>query len=144
MTTPQQPQQQPAQTGRRAVVSGAAAAGIAVTATAATGAPAEAATGGSTTRKVTLTVMGTTDLHGNVFNWDYFKNAEYDDSAHNDIGAGQGLDAWSTRSAADAGATATRCSSTPATPSRARRWRTTTPRSSRSRGGVDPPDGARR
>ena len=33
-----------------------------------------------------LTVMGTTDLHGNVFNWDYFKNAEYDDSAHNDIG----------------------------------------------------------
>lgn len=33
-----------------------------------------------------LTVMGTTDLHGNVFNWDYFRNAEYDDSAHNDIG----------------------------------------------------------
>jgi 2',3'-cyclic-nucleotide 2'-phosphodiesterase/3'-nucleotidase len=30
--------------------------------------------------------MGTTDLHGNVFNWDYFKNTEYDDSAHNDIG----------------------------------------------------------
>ncbi|WP_020387114.1 5'-nucleotidase C-terminal domain-containing protein [Kribbella catacumbae] len=26
------------------------------------------------------------DLHGNVFNWDYFKNAEYDDTAHNDIG----------------------------------------------------------
>lgn len=35
---------------------------------------------------VRLTVMGTTDLHGNVFNWDYFKNTEYDDSAHNDIG----------------------------------------------------------
>ena len=33
-----------------------------------------------------LTVLGTTDLHGNVFNWDYFKNAEYDDTAHNDIG----------------------------------------------------------
>ena len=33
-----------------------------------------------------LTVMGTTDLHGNVFNWDYFKGAEYEDSAHNDIG----------------------------------------------------------
>ena len=33
-----------------------------------------------------LTVLGTTDLHGNVFNWDYFKNAEYDDAAHNDIG----------------------------------------------------------
>ncbi|KQW49319.1 multifunctional 2',3'-cyclic-nucleotide 2'-phosphodiesterase/5'-nucleotidase/3'-nucleotidase [Nocardioides sp. Root1257] len=33
-----------------------------------------------------LTVLGTTDLHGNVVNWDYFKNAEYDDAAHNDIG----------------------------------------------------------
>jgi len=33
-----------------------------------------------------LTVMGTTDLHGNGLNWDYFKNAEYDDSAHNDVG----------------------------------------------------------
>ncbi|MEV0287716.1 5'-nucleotidase C-terminal domain-containing protein [Kribbella sp. NPDC050820] len=35
---------------------------------------------------VRLTVMGTTDLHGNVLNWDYFKDTEYDDSAHNDIG----------------------------------------------------------
>ncbi len=33
-----------------------------------------------------LTVLGTTDLHGNVYNWDYFKNAEYDDAKHNDIG----------------------------------------------------------
>jgi 2',3'-cyclic-nucleotide 2'-phosphodiesterase / 3'-nucleotidase len=36
--------------------------------------------------KTKLTVLGTTDLHGNVFNWDYFGNKEYDDSAHNDIG----------------------------------------------------------
>ena len=33
-----------------------------------------------------LTVMGTTDTHGNVFNWDYFKDAEYTDSKNNDIG----------------------------------------------------------
>ncbi|NNM46176.1 bifunctional metallophosphatase/5'-nucleotidase [Knoellia koreensis] len=33
-----------------------------------------------------LTVMGTTDTHGNTLNWDYFKDTEYDDSAHNDIG----------------------------------------------------------
>ncbi len=38
------------------------------------------------TRTVRLTVIGTTDLHGNVVNWDYFKNTEYDDPAHNDIG----------------------------------------------------------
>jgi 2',3'-cyclic-nucleotide 2'-phosphodiesterase/3'-nucleotidase len=34
----------------------------------------------------TVTVMGTSDLHGNVYNWDYFKDAAYDDTAHNDIG----------------------------------------------------------
>lgn len=33
-----------------------------------------------------LTVLGTTDLHGNVFNWDYFKNAEFDNTAHDDVG----------------------------------------------------------
>jgi 2',3'-cyclic-nucleotide 2'-phosphodiesterase/3'-nucleotidase len=33
-----------------------------------------------------LTVMGTTDLHGNALNWDYFKNAEYTDSQQNDVG----------------------------------------------------------
>ncbi|HEX6346039.1 bifunctional metallophosphatase/5'-nucleotidase [Umezawaea sp.] len=37
-------------------------------------------------RAFTLTVMGTTDLHGNVFNWDYFADKEFDDSGHNDIG----------------------------------------------------------
>ena len=53
-------------------------------------APAQAARVAARPVKVTLTVLGTTDLHGNVYNWDYFKNAEFDDSAHNDIGAGQG------------------------------------------------------
>ncbi len=33
-----------------------------------------------------FTVMGTTDLHGNVFNWDYFTDREFDDKAHNDVG----------------------------------------------------------
>jgi 2',3'-cyclic-nucleotide 2'-phosphodiesterase / 3'-nucleotidase len=33
-----------------------------------------------------LTVLGTTDSHGNVLDWDYFKDAVYDDSAHNDVG----------------------------------------------------------
>lgn len=36
--------------------------------------------------RVRLTVLGTTDLHGHVYNWDYYKNAEYDDKAHNDVG----------------------------------------------------------
>lgn len=38
------------------------------------------------TRRYSFTVMGTTDLHGNVFNWDYFTDAEFDDKAHNDVG----------------------------------------------------------
>jgi 2',3'-cyclic-nucleotide 2'-phosphodiesterase/3'-nucleotidase len=33
-----------------------------------------------------LTLLGTSDTHGNVYNWDYYRDAEYDDSAHNDIG----------------------------------------------------------
>ncbi|MDX3663224.1 5'-nucleotidase C-terminal domain-containing protein [Streptomyces sp. ID05-26A] len=37
-------------------------------------------------RTFTLTVMGSTDLHGNLFNWDYYLNREFDDYAHNDVG----------------------------------------------------------
>lgn len=33
-----------------------------------------------------LTVMGTTDLHGNALNWDYYSNKEYDDADSNDVG----------------------------------------------------------
>ncbi len=39
-----------------------------------------------TPRTWDLTLLGTSDTHGNVYNWDYYKDAEYDDSAHNDIG----------------------------------------------------------
>ncbi|WP_424531273.1 bifunctional metallophosphatase/5'-nucleotidase [Sphaerisporangium viridialbum] len=35
---------------------------------------------------VKITVMASSDIHGNALNWDYFKNAEFDDSAHNDVG----------------------------------------------------------
>ena len=41
---------------------------------------------GSGTTPYRLTVMGSTDTHGNVLNWDYFKDAVYDDGPHNDIG----------------------------------------------------------
>ena len=33
-----------------------------------------------------LTVLGTTDLHGNVYNWNYFSNAAYSDTKGNQIG----------------------------------------------------------
>jgi len=36
--------------------------------------------------RFTLTVLGTTDLHGNVYNWNYFNNAAYSDSKGNQIG----------------------------------------------------------
>ncbi|HZX03751.1 bifunctional metallophosphatase/5'-nucleotidase [Kribbella sp.] len=67
---------------RRTVIGGAVG-GAALAAAGFESVPAYAGGPGKTVR---LTVMGTTDLHGNVFNWDYFKNAEYDDAAHNDIG----------------------------------------------------------
>ncbi|MEU8649169.1 5'-nucleotidase C-terminal domain-containing protein [Streptomyces sp. NPDC048737] len=34
-------------------------------------------------KRYALTVLGTTDLHGHVFNWDYFKDAEYSDAKGN-------------------------------------------------------------
>ncbi|MFD3512268.1 bifunctional metallophosphatase/5'-nucleotidase [Streptomyces sp. NPDC058657] len=37
-------------------------------------------------KRYAFTVMGTTDLHGNVFNWDYFTDKEFDDKDHNDVG----------------------------------------------------------
>jgi 2',3'-cyclic-nucleotide 2'-phosphodiesterase/3'-nucleotidase len=33
-----------------------------------------------------LTLLGTSDTHGNVYNWDYYRDAEYDDTPHNDVG----------------------------------------------------------
>ena len=66
-----------------AVVGGASAAFLATPARA-EAAQVKGRTAGATTYR--LTVMGTTDTHGNVFNWDYFKDAEYTDSKNNDIG----------------------------------------------------------
>lgn len=46
-----------------------------------------AASGSGHGHTARLTVLGTTDLHGHVLNWDYFTDAEYDDQTHNDVGA---------------------------------------------------------
>ncbi|MGC4815773.1 bifunctional metallophosphatase/5'-nucleotidase [Micromonospora sp. DT228] len=48
-------------------------------------APAQAA-GRPRPRTWDLTLLGTSDTHGNVYNWDYYRDAEYDDSKQNDIG----------------------------------------------------------
>src|SRR5439155_14749641 len=65
--------------------SAVAGAGMAIAgAVAAPGAQAaELAAARKPARRYSLTVMGTTDLHGHVFNWDYFKDAEYSDKAGN-------------------------------------------------------------
>ncbi len=42
--------------------------------------------GGVNSKGFRLTVLGTTDLHGNVYNWNYFSNATYSDSRGNQIG----------------------------------------------------------
>ncbi|MEV0169788.1 5'-nucleotidase C-terminal domain-containing protein [Streptomyces sp. NPDC050803] len=44
---------------------------------------AETKKGPKPPKRYSLTVMGTTDLHGNIFNWDYFKNADYADAKGN-------------------------------------------------------------
>ncbi|MFJ4808388.1 bifunctional metallophosphatase/5'-nucleotidase [Streptomyces longwoodensis] len=66
-----------AATGAGVAIAGAAAA------PAAQAADGPAGKGPKQPKRYALTVMGTTDLHGHVFNWDYFKDAEYKDAAGN-------------------------------------------------------------
>ncbi|MFD6493550.1 5'-nucleotidase C-terminal domain-containing protein [Streptomyces sp. NPDC060188] len=72
---------------RRKFLKKSAVTGAGVALAGAVGAPAaqavEARKGHRPVKRYALTVMGTTDLHGHVFNWDYFKDAEYTDAAGN-------------------------------------------------------------
>ncbi|MFJ7246097.1 bifunctional metallophosphatase/5'-nucleotidase [Kitasatospora sp. NPDC098652] len=74
-----------------ATAAGAALTGGAVVAAAPAAVAAEPGTAAAKGRKKpprrqAFTVMGTTDLHGRVLNWDYFTDAEYVDKAHNAVG----------------------------------------------------------
>ncbi|MFB7910609.1 bifunctional metallophosphatase/5'-nucleotidase [Kitasatospora sp. NPDC056076] len=74
-----------------ATAAGAALTGGAVVAAAPAAAAAEPDTAAAKgkkkqPRRQAFTVMGTTDLHGRVLNWDYFTDAEYVDQAHNAVG----------------------------------------------------------
>ncbi|MEV4685280.1 bifunctional metallophosphatase/5'-nucleotidase [Streptomyces kurssanovii] len=77
---------------RRTFLERSAAAGVGVAVAGAAAAPAVAEERGKDhghgrpRKRYSFTVLGTTDLHGNVFNWDYFTDKEFDDKAHNDVG----------------------------------------------------------
>ncbi|MFC8953424.1 bifunctional metallophosphatase/5'-nucleotidase [Streptomyces sp. NPDC057101] len=72
---------------RRTFLESSAAVGAGAALTAGAVAPAEAQERRpKPAKRYSFTVMGTTDLHGNVFNWDYFTDKEFDDKAHNDVG----------------------------------------------------------
>ncbi|ATW47992.1 bifunctional metallophosphatase/5'-nucleotidase [Streptomyces peucetius] len=77
---------------RRTFLERSAAAGAGVAVAGAGAAPAVAEERGEghghgrPRKRYSFTIMGTTDLHGNVFNWDYFTDREFDDKAHNDVG----------------------------------------------------------
>ncbi|WTC19277.1 5'-nucleotidase C-terminal domain-containing protein [Streptomyces cellulosae] len=68
---------------KKSAVTGAGVALAGTVATPAAEAAPEAGRGKKPVKRYALTVMGTTDLHGHVFNWDYFKDAEYQDPAGN-------------------------------------------------------------
>ncbi|KKD03504.1 bifunctional metallophosphatase/5'-nucleotidase [Streptomyces sp. WM6386] len=72
---------------RRKFLEKSAVTGAGVALAGAVGAPAaeaaEAKKGQKPAKRYSFTVMGTTDLHGNIFNWDYFKDAEYTDAKGN-------------------------------------------------------------
>ncbi|MGY5054335.1 bifunctional metallophosphatase/5'-nucleotidase [Streptomyces sp. 900105755] len=72
---------------RRKFLEKSAATGAGVAIAGAAAAPAQASVRPARRpKRYSLTVMGTTDLHGHVFNWDYFKDAEYSDKAGNAMG----------------------------------------------------------
>ncbi|WP_282691726.1 5'-nucleotidase C-terminal domain-containing protein [Streptomyces sp. CC208A] len=72
---------------RRTFLESSAAIGAGAALAAGVAAPAEAREARpKPAKRYSFTVMGTTDLHGNVFNWDYFTDREFDDKAHNDVG----------------------------------------------------------
>ncbi|WP_351225476.1 5'-nucleotidase C-terminal domain-containing protein [Streptomyces sp. NPDC002133] len=71
---------------RRTFLGRSAAAGAGVAVVGSVAGPAEAHGHGGRRKRYSFTVMGTTDLHGNVFNWDYFTDKEFDDKNHNDVG----------------------------------------------------------
>ncbi|MBT3163641.1 5'-nucleotidase C-terminal domain-containing protein [Streptomyces sp. Vc74B-19] len=68
---------------KKSAVTGAGVALAGTAATPAAEAAAPAGRGKKPVKRYALTVMGTTDLHGHVFNWDYFKDAEYQDTDGN-------------------------------------------------------------
>ncbi len=74
----------PAGVSRRTVIAASAAAAAAPLAV--PGVAQAHPKGGHVPETYHLTVLGTSDTHGNVYNWDYYRDAEYDDSAHNDVG----------------------------------------------------------
>ena len=86
MTTDQTPDFLASPATRRQLLTMAAVGGASVAAVAAAGPRPRgaAARPGTNGEVVRLTVLGTTDLHGNVLNWDYFKDAVYADSGPNE------------------------------------------------------------
>ncbi|MBJ6631954.1 bifunctional metallophosphatase/5'-nucleotidase [Streptomyces sp. ZS0098] len=68
---------------KKSAVTGAGVALAGTVATPAAEAAPQAGRGRKPVKRYALTVMGTTDLHGHVFNWDYYKDAEYQDPAGN-------------------------------------------------------------
>ncbi|MDV3222950.1 bifunctional metallophosphatase/5'-nucleotidase [Intrasporangium sp.] len=75
------------ETTRRQLLTLAAVGGAGLFSVGAAGSASAAGRGdGSNGKPFRVTVLGTTDLHGNVYNWDYFKDAAYSDSRGNHVG----------------------------------------------------------
>ncbi|MFM9613992.1 bifunctional metallophosphatase/5'-nucleotidase [Streptomyces sp. V2] len=73
---------------RRQFMQNSAVTGAAVAAAGAVGAPAAQAAQPEKcrTKKWSFSILGTTDLHSHVFDWDYYKDAAYSDSKGNSVG----------------------------------------------------------
>ena len=72
---------------RRGFLTGvSAASALAAAGWAATNAEPAAAAAGGVGKSVTITIMGSSDIHSHAVNWDYYTNAAYSDKAGNVVG----------------------------------------------------------
>jgi hypothetical protein len=79
-------QQHPRAITRRQLLAGAVVGGASAAFLARGSAAAAGPDRGQDPQTATLTILGSTDTHGHIYNWDYYNDVEYDDAAHNDVG----------------------------------------------------------
>lgn len=85
-TTAEIPTDHPSGVSRRGFLTGISAAGALAAAGWVAQPESASAAAGGVGKSVTITIVGSSDMHSHALNWDYYKDAEYSDKAGNVVG----------------------------------------------------------